>query len=54
VQCPFFPRPSKKQLRACDAIRKKVTVVKGICLRAAEMENLAILVKKNISSSAKN
>jgi hypothetical protein len=29
VPCPFFPRPSKKQLRACDVFRKKVTFVKG-------------------------
>jgi hypothetical protein len=42
VQCPFFCHPSKKQLGACSVFRKKVTVVKGSCLRAAEIENVAL------------
>jgi hypothetical protein len=42
VPCPFFSRPSKKQLRACGVFRRKVTVVKGSCLRAAEIENVAV------------
>jgi hypothetical protein len=42
VPCPFFSRPGKKQLRACGVFRKKVTVVKGSCLRAAEIENVAV------------
>jgi hypothetical protein len=42
VLCPFFSRSSKKQLRACGVFRKKVTVVKSSCLRAAEIENVAV------------
>jgi hypothetical protein len=42
VPCPFCSRPSKKQLRACGVFRKKATVVKGSCLRAAEFENVAV------------
>jgi hypothetical protein len=41
MPCPFFSRSSKKQLRACGILRKKVTVVKGSCLRATEIENVA-------------
>jgi hypothetical protein len=40
LPCPFFSRPSKKQLLACGVFRKKVTIVKGICLRATEIENV--------------
>jgi hypothetical protein len=29
VPCPFFSRPSKKQLHAYGVFRKKVIVVKG-------------------------
>jgi hypothetical protein len=42
VPCPFFSRPSKKQLRVCGVFRKKVIVVKGSCLRGAEIENVAV------------
>jgi hypothetical protein len=42
VPCPFFSRPSKKQLRARSVFRKKVTVVIGSCLGAAEVENVAV------------
>jgi hypothetical protein len=42
VPCPFCSRPNKKQLRACGVFRKKVTVLKGSCLRAAEIENVAV------------
>jgi hypothetical protein len=34
--------PSEKQLRACDVFRKKVTAVKGSCLRKVEIENVAV------------
>jgi hypothetical protein len=42
VPCPFFSRLGEKQLRACDVFRKKVAVVKGSCLRPAEIENVAV------------
>jgi hypothetical protein len=42
VPCPFFSRLRKKQFNVCDVLRKKVTVVKGSCLRAAEIENVAV------------
>jgi hypothetical protein len=42
VPCPFCSRPSKKQLRACGGFRKKVTVLKGSCLRVAEIENVGV------------
>jgi hypothetical protein len=42
VPCSFFSRPSKKQLRACGVFGKKVNVVKGSCLQAAEIENVAV------------
>jgi hypothetical protein len=42
MPCPFFSCTSKKQLRECGVFRKKVTVVKGSCLRAAEIENVAV------------
>jgi hypothetical protein len=42
VPCPFFSRPSKKQLHACGVFRKKVAVVNGSCLQAAEIENVAV------------
>jgi hypothetical protein len=42
VPCFFCSRPSKKQLRACGVFRKIVTVVKGTCLPAAEIENDAV------------
>jgi hypothetical protein len=42
VPCPLFSRPRKKQLRACSVFRKKVAVVKGSCLRAAGIENVAV------------
>jgi hypothetical protein len=42
VPCPFCSRPSKKQLRSCGVFRVKVTVLKGSCLRAAEIENVAV------------
>jgi hypothetical protein len=48
VPCPFFSRPSKKQLRVCGVFRKKVTVVKGSCLGAVEIENLAVRAWKNV------
>jgi hypothetical protein len=42
VPCPFFSHPSKKQLHACGIFTKKATVVKGSCLRAVEIENVAV------------
>jgi hypothetical protein len=42
VPCPFCSCSSKKQLRACGVFRKKVTVLKGSRLRAAEIENVAV------------
>jgi hypothetical protein len=39
VPCPFCSHSSKKQLRV---FRKKVTVLKDSCLRAAEIENVAV------------
>jgi hypothetical protein len=42
VSCLFFSRPSKKQLCACLVFRKKVTVVKGSCLQAMEIKNVAV------------
>jgi hypothetical protein len=42
VPCPFCSRPGKKQLCACCVIRNKVTVLKGSCLQAAEIENVAL------------
>jgi hypothetical protein len=42
VLCPFFFHPSKKQLCACGVFRKKVTVVKGSCLQAAEVKNVTV------------
>jgi hypothetical protein len=50
VPCPFFSLPSKKQLRSCGLFRKKVTVVKSSCLRAAEIENVTVWAKdKNVN-----
>jgi hypothetical protein len=40
--CPFFSCPSKKQLHACGVLRKKVTDVRGSCLRVVEMNNVAV------------
>jgi hypothetical protein len=37
-----FSCPRKKQSRACNVFRKKFTVVKGSCLQAAEIENVAV------------
>jgi hypothetical protein len=45
VPCPLFSCPSKKQLHACSVLQKKVTVVKGSCLRAVEIENVTVLRK---------
>jgi hypothetical protein len=42
VPCPFFSRSSKKHLRACGVFRRKVTIVEGSCLGAAEIENVAV------------
>jgi hypothetical protein len=42
VPCTFCSRPSKKQLRACGVFRKKGTVLKDSCLRAAEIVNVAV------------
>jgi hypothetical protein len=42
VPCPFFSHPRKKQLHAYGVFRKKVTVVKGSCLQAVEIENVAV------------
>jgi hypothetical protein len=42
VPCPFCSRLGKKQLRARGVFGKKVTVLKGSCLRAAEIENAAV------------
>jgi hypothetical protein len=42
VPCPFFSRPGKKQLHACSVIRKKVTIMKGSCVRAEEIKNVAV------------
>jgi uncharacterized protein (DUF697 family) len=42
VLCPFFSRPSKKQLRVCGVFRKKVTVMMGSYLQSAEIENVAV------------
>jgi hypothetical protein len=42
VPCPFVSRPSKKQLCACGVFTEKVTVVKGSCLRVAEIENVTV------------
>jgi hypothetical protein len=42
VPCPFFSCPSKQQLRECGVFRNKVTVVKGSCLQAPEIENVAV------------
>jgi hypothetical protein len=42
AQCPFFSRPSKKQLHACGAYRKEATVVKCSRVRAAQIENVAV------------
>jgi hypothetical protein len=41
----MVPSPSKQQLPACGAFRKRVSVVKGSCLRAAEIENVAVWAK---------
>jgi hypothetical protein len=42
VSCPFFSHPSKKQMHLRGVFRKKITVLKGSCLRAAEIENVAV------------
>jgi hypothetical protein len=42
VSCLFLSRPSKRQLRTCGVFGKKVTVVKASCLRAVEIENVAV------------
>jgi hypothetical protein len=48
VPCSFFSCPSKKQLCACSVFRKKVTVVTGSCLWAAEIENVAVWAIGNV------
>jgi hypothetical protein len=48
MPCPFFSRPNKKQLHACRVLRNKVAVVKGICLRAAEIENVTFEQRENV------
>jgi hypothetical protein len=40
VLCPL---PSKKQLCACSVFRMNATVLKGSCLVALEIENVAVL-----------
>jgi hypothetical protein len=42
VPCPFSSHPSKKQLQVCSVFRKKVTAVKGSCLQAAEIKDVAV------------
>jgi hypothetical protein len=42
VSYPFFSGLSKTKLCGCGVFRNKVTVVKGCCLQAAEIENVAI------------
>jgi hypothetical protein len=42
VLCLFFSRPNKKQLRVCGVFRKKVTDLKGSCLLAGAIENVAV------------
>jgi hypothetical protein len=41
VPCPLSC-PSIKQLHMCSVFQMKVTVVKGSCLRAAEIENVEV------------
>jgi hypothetical protein len=48
VPCPFFSHRSKKQFHACGVFRKKVTVVKGSCLQAAEIEISQFEQRENI------
>jgi hypothetical protein len=42
VTCLSFSRSNNKQLHACGVCRKKVTVVKGSCLRVVEIENCVV------------
>jgi hypothetical protein len=42
VPCPFFSHPSEQQLHACSVFKKKVTVVKGSCVQAAEIKNVTV------------
>jgi hypothetical protein len=42
VSCLFFSCPSKKQLHVYGVFINKATVVKGSCLQAAEIENVAV------------
>jgi hypothetical protein len=49
VPCPFFSRPSKKQLRACCVFRKNVIVVKGSFLLAAKSRKSQFEQRENVN-----
>jgi hypothetical protein len=54
VPCSFFSCPSKQKLHACSVSeRKRVTVVKGSCLRVVEIKNVAKFCQKWGKSASK-
>jgi hypothetical protein len=54
VPCLFVSHTSKKLLHVCGVVRKKVTSVKGSCLRAAEIEKVTVWARGKLQVLPEN